>query len=115
MPLNGPLIGHSRYYITASAGSTHRVLKIDRTDADELNVVEDAMQYDDAQLALLLRMVEDGNKSQGGLAKIADFGGLVGFVRFTTAWYLVMITQRSVVGLLGGHYGESRRTCARCC
>lgn len=64
------------------------------------------MQYDDAQLELLLRMVEDGNKSQGGLTKVLDFYGVVGFVRFTTSWYLIMITQRSVVGLLGGHYGE---------
>ncbi|BEI98809.1 hypothetical protein CcaverHIS631_0311080 [Cutaneotrichosporon cavernicola] len=93
----------SRYYITASAGSTHRVLKIDRADAD-LNVVEDATEYDTQQLDLLLRMVDEGNKSQGGLTKGHDFFGIVGFVQFTTAWYLCIVTQRSVVGLLGGHY-----------
>lgn len=95
-----------RYYITASAGSTHRVLKIDRTEADTLNVVEDSMQYDDEQRDLLLRMVEDGNKSQGGLNHLLNFYGIVGFVKFTTVWYLIVITQRSVVGLLGGHYSE---------
>ncbi|BEJ14081.1 hypothetical protein CspHIS471_0312550 [Cutaneotrichosporon sp. HIS471] len=93
----------SRYYITASAGSTHRVLKIDRADAD-LHVVEDATEYDTQQLDLLLRMVDEGNKSQGGLTKGHDFFGIVGFVQFTTAWYLCIVTQRSVVGLLGGHY-----------
>lgn len=102
------LIGCSRYYITASAGDTHRVLKIDRTNAEELNVVEDATQYDDEQLELLLRMVEDGNRSQGGLNKVLDFYGVVGFVRFTSTWYIVIITGRSVVGLLGGHYSECR-------
>jgi len=96
----------SRYYITASAGNTHRVLKIDRTDADQLNVVEDATQYDDEQLELLLRMLEDANRSQGGLNKVLDFYGVVGFVRFTSTWYIVIITGRSVVGLLGGHYSE---------
>lgn len=101
-----PLTAQRRYYITASAGSTHRVLKIDRTEADTLNVVEDSMQYDDEQRDLLLRMVEDGNKSQGGLNHLLNFYGIVGFVKFTTVWYLIVITQRSVVGLLGGHYSE---------
>lgn len=81
------------------------MLKIDRTDSEDLNVVEDATRYDNEQLELLLRMVGDGNKSQGGLNRIQDFYGIVGFARFTSTWYLVMITQRSVVGLIGGHYG----------
>lgn len=32
--------------------------------------------------------------------------GIVGFVKFTGGWYLILITKRSVVGLLGGHYSE---------
>jgi hypothetical protein len=32
--------------------------------------------------------------------------GIIGFVKFTSGWYLVLITKRSVVGLLGGHYSE---------
>jgi hypothetical protein len=32
--------------------------------------------------------------------------GIVGFVKFTAGWYLILITKRSVVGLLGGHYSE---------
>lgn len=94
-----------RYLITASAGNTHRVLKIDRTDVD-LSVVEDSTDYDNEQLDLLLKMVDEGNKSQGGLTKVMDFFGIVGFVKFTSAWYLCIVTQRSVVGLLGGHYSE---------
>lgn len=72
------------------------------------------MQYDDEQRDLLLRMVEDGNKSQGGLNHLLNFYGIVGFVKFTSVWYLIVITQRSVVGLLGGHYSklEWYRTCA---
>jgi hypothetical protein len=63
----------SRFYITASTATTHRVLKIDRTDPTALNVVEDATTYDGAELDLLLRMVQDGNKSQGGLEKVLEF------------------------------------------
>ncbi|WVQ96137.1 hypothetical protein IAU59_003239 [Kwoniella sp. CBS 9459] len=94
----------SRFFITASTADTHRVLKIDRTDPTVLNVVEDSTVYDSAELDLLLRMVQDGNKSQGGLEKVLEFHGIVGFVKFTAGWYLILITKRSVVGLLGGHY-----------
>ncbi|WWC65713.1 uncharacterized protein I303_108335 [Kwoniella dejecticola CBS 10117] len=94
----------SRFYITASTADTHRVLKIDRTDPTTLHVVEDQTVYDGAELDLLLRMVQDGNKSQGGLEKVLEFHGIVGFVKFTAGWYLILITKRSVVGLLGGHY-----------
>ena len=38
-----------------------------------LNVVEDATTYDSVELDLLLRMVQDGNKSQGGLEKVLEF------------------------------------------
>lgn len=101
-----------RYYITASAGDNHRVLKIDRTDVD-LSVVEDGTEYDNEQLDLLLKMVDEGNKSQGGLTKVQDFFGIVGFVKFTSAWYMCIVTQRSVVGLLGGHYSELFRCLAQ--
>lgn len=63
----------SRFYITASAADTHRVLKIDRTDPTVLHVTEDATTYDSSELDLLLRMVQDGNKSQGGLEKVLEF------------------------------------------
>jgi hypothetical protein len=63
----------SRFYITASTSDTHRVLKIDRTDPTTLNVIEDATTYDSTELDLLLRMVQDGNKSQGGLEKVLEF------------------------------------------
>jgi hypothetical protein len=64
---------YSRFYVTASTFNTHRVLKIDRTDPTMLGVTEDGTIYDDAQLDLLLRMVQDGNKSQGGLEKVLEF------------------------------------------
>ena len=29
---------------------------------------------------------------------------ITGFVRFTAGWYMVVISKRSVVALIGGHY-----------
>jgi hypothetical protein len=63
----------SRFYITASSSNRHRILKIDRTASDQLNVFEDHAVYDAKQLDTVLRMVDDGNKSAGGLEKVLDF------------------------------------------
>jgi hypothetical protein len=68
-----PSTFRSRYYITASSSKHHRVLKIDRTSTDSLAVTEDHAIYDAAQLQVLLRMVDDGNKGAGGLEKVHDF------------------------------------------
>ncbi|EIW71658.1 hypothetical protein TREMEDRAFT_27142 [Tremella mesenterica DSM 1558] len=93
-----------RLIIAASSGDVHKVLKIDRTDPTGLSVVQDPTTYTHRELEQLLLMIKDGNKSQGGLEKVMDFYGLIGFVRFTAGWYLIGIAKRSVVGLLGGHY-----------
>ena len=62
----------SRFYITASSSNRHRILKIDRTASDSLNVFEDHAVYNAKQLDTVLRMVDDGNKSAGGLEKVLD-------------------------------------------
>lgn len=31
-------------------------------------------------------------------------GARPGFIRFTAGWYMILISKRSVVALLGGHY-----------
>ncbi|KAI0030726.1 SacI homology domain-containing protein [Vararia minispora EC-137] len=96
----------SRFYVVASntSDSLHRIVKIDRTSQDELVVVEDEATYTGKEMAAVLKMLEDGNKPSGGLSRPKVFFGLVGFVRFTAGWYMLLITKRSVVALLGGHY-----------
>lgn len=32
--------------------------------------------------------------------------GIIGFVSFTSGYYMILCTKRSVVGLIGGHYSE---------
>ncbi|KZV63559.1 hypothetical protein PENSPDRAFT_589722 [Peniophora sp. CONT] len=97
----------SRFYVVASntIESLHRIVKIDRTSQEELNVVEDEAAYTGRQMTSMLKMIEEGNKLSGGLSKPKVFYGIVvGFVRFTAGWYMVTINKRSVVALLGGHY-----------
>ena len=70
----------------------------------KLNVTSDRVVYTRSQVSELLDMISQGNKSTGGLKEVGKFFGIVGFIRFTSTYYMVLISRRSVVGLLGGHY-----------
>ncbi|KZT52574.1 hypothetical protein CALCODRAFT_502129 [Calocera cornea HHB12733] len=96
----------TRFYIVASnqSDTRHRILKVDRTSQDELVLIEDETVYSGRQIRDLLEMVENGNRSSGGLGKVLSFYGIAGFIKFTAGWYMILITKRSVVALLGGHY-----------
>ncbi|KAF8704649.1 SacI homology domain, partial [Rhizoctonia solani] len=89
---------------TGASDSRYRMLRIDRAASEELVVTEDEAVYTEREIADILRMLEDGNKVSGGLNKVQEFHGIVGFVRFTAGWYIVLITKRSVRALMGGHY-----------
>ncbi|KAL7408828.1 SacI homology domain-containing protein [Mrakia frigida] len=96
----------TRFYIFASNQSSlhsNRVLKIDRT-SDELVVIEDSVVYSNKQLAELKKMIELGNKSAGGFVEVMTFYGIAGFVRFTQGWYMILITKREALAIIGGHY-----------
>ncbi|KAG8755406.1 phosphatidylinositol-3,5-bisphosphate 5-phosphatase, partial [Ceratobasidium sp. 428] len=93
------------YVVATGASDTrYRMLRIDRTSPEDLSVTEDRAVYSERQIRDVLRMIEDGNKVSGGLNKVQEFHGIVGFVRFTAGWYVVLITKRSVRALMGGHY-----------
>ncbi|KAF9926567.1 phosphatidylinositol-3,5-bisphosphate 5-phosphatase [Linnemannia zychae] len=98
----------TRFYIVgtnAPAGIRFRVLKIDRTTApNELSITEDDTVYSKEQVDELLEMIANGNRSTGGMREITKFYGIVGFVRFTEGYYITLITKRSPVALIGGHY-----------
>jgi hypothetical protein len=70
-----------------------------------LVVIEDDVLYTESEKTRLLKMIEDGNLSVGGLQLSSmKIYGVVGFVRFTQGWYMIFITKRRQVALLGGHY-----------
>ena len=72
----------SRFYVVASntSDSRHRMLKIDRTVQDGLIIMEDDAIYSGKQMSNVLKMLEDGNKSAGGLGKARVFFGMAGKV-----------------------------------
>ena len=69
-----------RFYVVASntSDSLHRMIKIDRTSQDELVVIEDEAVYTGRQMTAMLKMLEDGNKTSGGLGKPKVFFGIIG-------------------------------------
>ncbi|KAI8058923.1 SacI homology domain-containing protein [Gilbertella persicaria] len=97
----------TRYYLvgTNEAKQRYRVLQIHRTNPTELVVIEDDVLYTEQEKTRLLKMIEDGNLSVGGLQLSSmRIYGIVGFVRFTQGWYMIFITKRRQVAMLGGHY-----------
>ena len=96
----------SRFYIVGSDVTDRKckVLKIDRTaDCGDLSIAADTLVYTKKEMNELLNTVDNGNKSTGGLKLKASTFGLLGFVRFTGDYYMLLITKRSQVAMIGGH------------
>ncbi|KAJ4316461.1 phosphatidylinositol-3,5-bisphosphate 5-phosphatase [Neodidymelliopsis sp. IMI 364377] len=83
----------------------YRVLKIDRTaPPGQLNIFEDDIVYNRREMHQLLGTIQDGNKGTGGMRLKCSTWGLLGFIRFTDAYYMLLISKRAQVAMLGGHY-----------
>lgn len=97
----------TRFYLIGAdlLDKHYRVLKIDRTaPPGHLSVFEDDIVYDRKEMNHLLNAINDGNKATGGVKLKCSAWGLMGFIRFTEAYYMVLITKRAQVAMLGGHY-----------
>ncbi|CAI8598476.1 unnamed protein product [Vicia faba] len=80
-----------------------RVLKIDRLEASELNIVEDSTLYTETEYCDILRCIHEGNKSTGGLKFITNCYGIIGFIKFLEPYYMLIITNRKKIGKICGH------------
>ena len=97
----------SRYYIVGVDVSEkwYRILKIDRTsEGAELNMTDDKIVYSLKQMSQLLDTIDDGNKGTGGIKLRCTTWGLLGFIKFTGPYYMLLITKKSTVAMIGGHY-----------
>lgn len=95
------------YYIVGSdlLDSAFRILKIDRTsEPGELNITEDDIVYNKKETQQILSAIDEGNRATGGLKVKTSFWGLLGFIRFTAQYYMIYVTKRSQVAMIGGHY-----------
>ncbi|CAM8909670.1 unnamed protein product [Rhodiola kirilowii] len=80
-----------------------RVLKVDRQEPNELNIVEDPATYSEPECCDMLRRIHEGNKSTGGLKFVTACYGIVGFVKFLGPYYMLLITKRRKIGSICGH------------
>ncbi|CAG9859794.1 unnamed protein product [Phyllotreta striolata] len=96
----------AKFYLVGSNNTQtrFRVLKIDRTEAKELEIYDDKVEYTAEEIHNLICMIESGNKRAGGgfSKKISAFG-IVGFIKFLEGYYIILITKRRKVSLIGHH------------
>ncbi|XP_063610918.1 polyphosphoinositide phosphatase-like [Penaeus indicus] len=101
----------ARLYLIGSniTQTKFRVLKIDRTESNSLNITDDKVEYSHRQIKELLSMINEGNRAQSGqrlvngLAKTVSAFGIVGFVRFLEGYYIILVTKRRKVAVIGLH------------
>lgn len=97
----------TRYYFVGQdiMETRFRILKIDRTsDVGNLNISEDEIVYTKKEMDQILNTIEDGNKSTGGIKIRTVTWGIIGFIRFTGVYYMLVVTKRSQVAMIGGHF-----------
>lgn len=70
----------TKFYVVASNtnDSRHRMLKIGRTNQDELDIEHNDITYTGRQMNGVIKMLEDGNKYAGGLGRPRVFFGIAG-------------------------------------
>ena len=98
---------NARYWITGTdlTDKVFRLLRIDRTSAaGQVALFEDETTYDRREMNSVLTSIDEGNKSTGGLRMKCNFLGLLGFIRFTDTYYMLIVTKRQQVAMIGGHY-----------
>lgn len=95
------------YYIIGSdiTDTLFRVLRIDRTTQNgDLSIVEDEIGYNQGDVLNFLEKMDEGNKSTGGIKLRCTIWGILGFIKFTGPYYMLVITKKSTVAMIGGHY-----------
>ncbi|RID48312.1 hypothetical protein BRARA_I04833 [Brassica rapa] len=80
-----------------------RILKIDRTEPNELNLFEDPTRYTHDEITQLKKWISRGNQKYGGLRAETTCYGLIGFVKFLGPYYMLVIKRRKKVGEICGH------------
>ncbi|KAF2968162.1 hypothetical protein GQX73_g5466 [Xylaria multiplex] len=98
----------SRYYIVGGdvTEKRFRILKIERNTHDDpnLSITEDKTIYGRKEMNALLDTIDHGNKATGGIKQRCTTWGLLGFIKFTGPYYMLLITKKSTVAMIGGHY-----------
>ncbi|KYQ90630.1 putative sac domain-containing inositol phosphatase [Tieghemostelium lacteum] len=94
----------TRFYLVGSnkIKNRFRLIKIDRTDENDVVISEDPTEYNKEQIQDLLTMI--GNANKEGLSLVCSAYGLLGFIKFLHGYYIILITKKRKVGVIGTHY-----------
>ncbi|KAF5302794.1 hypothetical protein FQA39_LY01974 [Lamprigera yunnana] len=70
----------------------------------ELIITDDKVEYSREEIVGLLNTIDAGNRQRSNLAKnnISAFG-IMGFIRFLEGYYIILITKRRKVAVVGHH------------
>ncbi|ODQ64294.1 hypothetical protein NADFUDRAFT_8142, partial [Nadsonia fulvescens var. elongata DSM 6958] len=71
---------------------------------EKLGIAVDPMVYTRSDIMDVLADLEENSESLGVFEKRVTALGIIGFIRFSDCYYMSVITKRSTVALLGGHY-----------
>eukprot|EP00039_Didymoeca_costata_P022013 m.3427 g.3427 ORF g.3427 m.3427 type:complete len:1084 (+) comp2768_c0_seq2:200-3451(+) len=99
----------SRLYVVgvdhpSSPDAKFRLLQIDRTSRHALKIVEDGLSYTPQQINELILMIDAASGPKHSvLGNRQSAYGILGFVRFLYGYYMILITRRRIVGLIGKH------------
>ncbi|XP_068081775.1 polyphosphoinositide phosphatase isoform X2 [Anabrus simplex] len=102
----------ARFYLMGSNNTQtrFRVLKIDRMEPRELVVVDDKIEYSQEEIRDLVTMIDMGNRtrvgqksSSNGVSRVVSAFGIVGFVKFLEGYYIILVTKRRRVAVIGHH------------
>ena len=90
------------YFIGADEEmQSFRLVKIDRTEPQRISFMLDPIVYDAESFQLLLDTLREGNGA--GFSLRATCRGLLGAVRFSKGYYLVLVQRAEKVGEVAGH------------
>ncbi|KAH8034528.1 hypothetical protein HPB51_025355 [Rhipicephalus microplus] len=105
--------GECEKYYSAGSNNTQikfRVLEIDRTETNRLLVFDDKVEYNNREIRKFLnefnqgkQMPKTGQKGNSGLNRTVSAFGIVGFVRFLEVYYIILITKRRRIAIVGHH------------
>ncbi|XP_066248294.1 polyphosphoinositide phosphatase [Euwallacea similis] len=97
----------SKYYLMGSNNTQtrFRVLKIDRTEPRDLEIYDDKVEYSADEVSDLVNMIESGNRKAGagGISRYISAFGIVGFIKFLEGYYIILITKRRKIAVIGHH------------
>lgn len=102
----------SHFYLMGSNNTlTHfRVLKIDRMEPRDLIVIDDKIEYTQDEIRDLVKMIDMGNRNKAnqrgnanGVTKVVSAFGIIGFIRFLEGYYIILITKRRRIAVIGHH------------